>query len=297
MFKKKQIIFLIIVILIFGGVGGFGAYKFFTTKAKPKMITDFKNYLEEHKKISDNYILGRNEASYRALISEGDQCINDGDISKIEDLKSKINRLEDVIASDNTYSLNVTIDEIKKVNKEGWDFSQVNDLDNKLDEVTALIAKKKFKDASNKLQDIKSTLNLKVNTNISSNTTATKTEENASTTPTKYKTMLAENTNPALEAAKAVIMKEDSIFANKEIQSGSALYGEDIKPNTVNRYKINEDVFYFAFNNSKTTKNSGLTSFYYVGKTSNNVYRCSNPNSPSSELYLIKNNSIVKTFK
>ncbi|SHK76865.1 hypothetical protein SAMN02745163_04427 [Clostridium cavendishii DSM 21758] len=294
MFKKKQIIFLIIISIIFIGVGGVGAYKVFTTKTRPKMITDFQTYLTDHTKNSENYILGKNEAMYRSLISEGEQCINDGDISKIEDLKNRINRLEDVIASDNTYNLNVTIDEIKKVNKESWDYSKINELDSKIDEINNLIAKKKFKEASNKIQEIKSTMNLNINNNhnVSSDVKLEETNSNITTKP-----LLSKINDPALDAAKELILKEDGVFANKEMKAGSMLYAEDLKPNTINRYNINEDIFYFGFNNPTITKNSGLTSFYYVGKTSKNVYRCSNPNSESSELYLIKNNSIVKTFK
>lgn len=107
----------------------------------------------------------------------------------------------------------------------------------------------------------------------------------------------AENRKLTLEDARELIFKEDNYFASKEVNSGSKLDGDDPHNTKLLNYKVNEGVFSFTFRDPSMVENDGLTSFYYVGKDSRNVYRCSSVGGAGGDLYLIENNKTVKTLK
>ena len=100
-----------------------------------------------------------------------------------------------------------------------------------------------------------------------------------------------------LKEAEKLIFKEDNTYANDLIKSGSTVSGEELTASSINIYGINEKAFIFSFRDHTIIDGNYLTAMYYVGKESKNVYRFESVGGAGSDLYLMKNNSIVATLE
>ena len=287
MFNKKQKIIIISFCIVSIIVLCIGSIVFYNFGKKANNIAEFQTYLNEYQVNSQKYILGKNESIHTGLINESVNAITKKDANKTVELKSKLKQLEGKIVAENTDSLNNGLKKIAGIDISKLSENKKKEITSMLKKISVLISNKKFRSASTNLEEVRKIINneLKLIVDDKNKKAAKLAEE------------IEKNKNLTLEDARKLIFKEDNDFANKEINSGSELHGDDPHNTKMDIYGIDEGVYSFIFSNPNITENDGLTSFYYVGKDSKNVYRCSSVGGAGGDLYLIENNKIVKTLK
>lgn len=285
--KRQKVIIITLVCLIISGIVGFGTAIFLIEKNKngskeANNSNNFETYLNGYKASFQNYILGSNEGTYKDLIAQSEQAINSKDDAKILELKPKLKELEDKVTTENTNALNTSLEQLKTIDISKLPEDKKKNITSLINEISTTIGAKNFVKANSNIEQTKATIfnELKANEAVEAAKIAEEIKNKAVT----------------LETAKELIFKEDSNFANKQVSSGSILSKGTFVDN-LTIYKVNESVYHFIFNDPKIIENDGITSFYYVGKDSGNVYRCSSVGGAGGDLYLIQNNRIIKTFK
>lgn len=287
MTDKKQKIIIITTCIVGIIVISIGSILFYNLGSKSNNIAEFQTYLNEYQGSSQKCILGKNESAYTELINESLSAISKKDANKTVQLKVKLKKLQEKIVAENTGTLNAGLKEIKGINISKLSDNKKKKITSALNGISTLISDENFTTCSTKLGETRTMINNEVKLIVDA--------ENKKAAKLAQET--AENRKLTLEDARELIFKEDNYFASKEVNSGSKLDGDDPHNTKLLNYKVNEGVFSFTFRDPSMVENDGLTSFYYVGKDSRNVYRCSSVGGAGGDLYLIENNKTVKTLK
>lgn len=290
MFSKQQkIIIITLLCLIVIGIGWFSAIIFFTPTntnnfEKPTNTNDFETSLRDYKANFQNYVLGNNEATYKDLIAQSEQAILNKDDKKILELKPALKALEDKVISENTNATNTSLQQLKSIDISKLPEDKKKQIESLINEISPTIGSKNFVKANASIEQAKVSINNELK--ALADAEAIKLAEEK-----KNKTITP-------ETARELILKEDSIFANSEMNSGSQLSkGNSDVARVASYYDINEGSYAFVFTNPSILENDGLTSYYYVGINTGNVYRCSSAGGAGGDLSLVKNNKVLKILK
>jgi VWFA-related protein len=91
--KKKNVAILVgalVVLLLGGGATGYILYN----NSVNQKINSFTQYMEEYKKIENDYALGKKKDSYEALYAEAESLVSEKKVKKIEALTEKMEALK-----------------------------------------------------------------------------------------------------------------------------------------------------------------------------------------------------------
>lgn len=139
--KKKKIIAGIIVVLVLG-------WMIYNTQNLFKVTNEFKAYLSENEKSFSEHMIGSEEKTYKKLIKESKQAISYKNVNEIPIIKEKLIKLDEKAINENSRILNKKLDDIRSVNFNKLNNSDIEKINNEIKETENLIKEKRFKDAS-----------------------------------------------------------------------------------------------------------------------------------------------------
>lgn len=147
--RKKQLIGGIIVAILILGL------LIFNTHRENEKIAKFKTYLDGHKTAFTQYMIGKEEKTYKSLIKQSNDAISFRNVKVMPELQKKLDNLVEKAEKDNGEILNKQLEDIKSIDLNKIEKNTRVKMESQIKEVEQLLSNKKYDSASKEITKIK----------------------------------------------------------------------------------------------------------------------------------------------
>lgn len=149
--KNKIVIIVIIMVTTLLLTSGLLYNKFI----KSVKIKNFNISVSEYSNNLNQCDFGDDEEEYNYLMSESKQAIHNENIDKIDELEHKLKEIEETIVNKNKDAINIVFVQAKNIDISILNQDRKAEINNKITEIEGLIEERKFKTASDKIEELK----------------------------------------------------------------------------------------------------------------------------------------------
>lgn len=146
--KKQLIIGIIVAVLILGLL-------IFNTHRENEKIAKFQTYLNGHKTAFNQYMIGKEETTYKSLIKQSNDAISFRNVKVMPELEQKLNALIEKAEKDNGQILNRQLEDLKSIDLNKIEKGSRAKIEDQIKEVEQLLSNKKYDSASKEIINIK----------------------------------------------------------------------------------------------------------------------------------------------